>query len=464
MPTVESMTHRIVLLRGENPEVLLSLEGTQRTLPEIRMPRWQRVAEHLTAALSKTYGIDAVLLSSLEATPVESHSEHFFYEVMEACDPRSEAPPHRDWVAVDCLTPSAFRNGSDLQAVRDAVARSMATAEGASDGPFGKLGWFRDLQRWVQNKIRTHGLHLNGRFRQLNGSPTFSLIRFETNGPAVWFKAVGDPNQREYPLTLALARAFRRFLPQIVAIRPEWNGWLTREADGALLYESSSLASWESVARDLTELQIQSIGRVLHLLDLGARDLRTKPLAGLVAPFFQALRELMERQTKIPPSALSRDELGCLSLQVQDAVAVLEESGISSTLGHLDLNPGNIVCSPTQCVFLDWAEAFVGHPFLTLQYLLEHFRRTFGHGQAQEAQLVIRYSAPWRALVFESDLRRALEVAPLVAAFACAAGNGLWTDPRNLEEPRTAGHLRSLARRMQREAHALAKGSLPCLG
>lgn len=461
-PHEEPETRRIILLRGKNPEVLLGFEGAHRTLLEVKIPRWQRVAEHLTAALSETCGIDAVSLSSLEAPPAESGSQQICYEIMEPCGPDADAPREKEWVAVDCLVESAFRGPCDFQAVRQAIAQSLAHAEDTTRGPFGSLGWFTDLQQWVQEGIGRHGLHLNGRFRQLNACPTFSLIRFETDGPAVWFKAVGAPNQREYPLTLVLARLFSRFLPQIIATRPEWNGWLAREAEGPLLHECSGLASWEAAAADLAELQIHSLGRSLHLLDPGARDLRAQALADLVKPFFRAMGELMERQTKLPPTALSREELHCLSLRVQDALTVLEETGIPTALGHLDINPGNIVCSAAGCVFLDWAEAFVGQPFLTFEYLLEHFRRTFGQDHSQETQLVARYSSPWCAFVSESEIRRALEVAPLVAVFAYATGNDLWTDPQKLQDPRSAGYLRSLTRRMEREARGLVERSVPC--
>jgi hypothetical protein len=464
-PHEERETRRIILLRlrrGENPEVLLGFEGTHRVLPEIEIPRWQRVAENLTAALRETCGINAVSLSSLEPPPAQSGSSQIRYEIMEPCGPHDETQCDKEWVSVDALIESAFRDACDFQAARQAIAQSMAYAEDTSSGPFGRLGWFPDLQQWVQEQIGTHGLHLNGRFRQLNACPTFSLIRFETDGPAVWFKAVGAPNQREYPLTLALAHLFSRFLPEIIATRPEWNGWLAREAEGTLLNECSTLASWEAVATDLAELQIQSLGRSLHLLDPGARDLRAWSLADLVQPFFRTMSELMERQTKMPPVALSRDELHRLSARVQDALTVFEETGIPNTLGHLDFNPGNIICSPTGCRFLDWAEAFVGHPFLTFEYLLEHFRRTFGQDDSQETQFAARYTSPWRAFASESDIRRALEVAPLIAVFTHAAGNDLWADPRKLEDPRSAGYLRSLTRRMEREAHGLLERSVPC--
>ena len=297
----ERETRRIILLRGKNPKVLIGFDGAHCTLPQVETPRWQRVAENLTAALTETCGINAVSVSSLETSPADSASRQNRYEIMEPCAPDAEAPRGKEWVAVDCLIESAFRDACDVQAVRQAIAQTMAYAEDTSRGPFGRLGWFPDLQHWVQEQIGTQGLYLNGRFRQLNACPTFSLIRFETDGPAVWFKAVGDPNQREYPLTFALARSFPRFLPQIIATRRESNGWLAREAEGPLLHECSGLASWEAAAADLAELQIHSLGRSLQFLDPGARDLRTWALADLVEPFFRTIGDAMERQTKTPP-------------------------------------------------------------------------------------------------------------------------------------------------------------------
>jgi len=462
-PQEESLTRRIILLRGRDPQVLLGAEGTQYSLPEVTIPRWQRVAENLAGALGKTCGVDAISLSSLETSPRESHSDQACYEIMEPCVPQHEAPHDKKWVAVDCLEQTGFRHPCDFQAIRQAIVQSVASAQDTARRPFGRLGWFADLQQWVEEEIAKEGLHLNGRFRQLNASPTFSLIRFETDGPAVWFKAVGAPNQREYPVTLALARLFSRFIPQIIATRPEWNGWLAQEAEGPLLYESSVLASWESAATDLAELQIHSLGRSLHLLDPGAHDLRAQALVDFVEPFFQAMGELMERQTKTLPAALSREELRCLSTKVLEALAVLEETGIPNTLGTLDINPGNIVCSSAGCVFLDWAEAFVGHPFLTFQYLLEHFKRNIGHDHSQGTQLIARYFCPWRRFASEDDICRALEVAPLVAVFAYATGNDQWKDPGELQEPHALGYLRGLTRRMEQEARVLVERSVSCL-
>jgi hypothetical protein len=456
-------TRRIILLRGHHLMVLLDHDGTRCALPSLTIPRWQRVAENLTASLRGTCGLAAVSLGSVTVPCVESASEAILYELMEACAPGAEAPLGKHWVTVAGLSEAGFRDPLDFHALRQAVAQAAGDIEITPHTPFGRLGWFEEVKNWVQEQLGPHGLHLNGRFRQLNASPAFSLIRFETNGPAVWFKAVGSPNEREFPLTLALARLFPRFVPAILGSRPDWNAWLAREAEGPLLSdESCRLTSWKAAARDLAELQIDSLGRSLHLLEAGARDLRTPALSARVTPFFETATDLMERQVKTSPAPLTREDLGRLSRQVQEALAVVKESNIPASLGHLDFNPGNIIAPLTGCVFLDWAEASVAHPFLTFENLREHFRRTFGPDTTQESNLVSSYSFAWRAFGSEDEVQQALEVSRLLAVFAYAAGSDLWSNLQTREQAQAAAFLRSLTRRMDREACALAERSMPC--
>ena len=114
-------------------------------------------------------------------------------------------------------------------------------------------------------------------------------------------------------------------------------------------------------------------------------------------------------------------------------------------------------------VFVDWAEAHVGHPFFSFEYLVEHFRRVIGTDVALESRLASSYSAPWRQLFSGEIINEALALAPLAAVFAYAAGNDAWKNQERLEDPRVAGYFRSLARRMNREAIQLADRRSPCL-
>jgi hypothetical protein len=456
-------TRRIILLRGKNPQVLLGFDGPHRTLPAVQVPGGERVAERLTERLRTTCSIDAVSITCIEVPHSGASSEATVYEIMEPCEPAADAPLGKYWVSVSGLTESAFCDPNDFEALRQAVAQAIEDIESAPRAPFGRLGWFEEVEDWVQEQIAPHRLDLTGRFRQLNASPTFSLIRFETDGPAVWFKAVGAPNDHEYPITLALTHLVPRFVPTVLATRPDWNAWLSFEAEGPLLLgETCGLAAWKAAARDLAELQMHSIGRSLHLLDVGARDLRTQTLSARVEPFFQFIAHLMERQTKTTPLALTREALTYLSERVRDGLTLLDETNFPSCLEHLDLNPGNIIAPLTGCVFLDWAEASVGHPFLSFEYLREHFRRTCGSDGAQENELVSCYSFAWRRFASEREIHQALEVSPLVAVFAYAAGSDLWSDPQRREQSHAAAFLRSLARRMDREARAFAERNVSC--
>lgn len=244
-------TRRVILLRhseGGYPEVLLGCEGTKHSLPQVQVAHCQRVAEQLATAFKQTYSMDVISISPLDPRVGESNTEHIAYEVMEPHGACEEGSQGKRWIPVSSLVEGGFHERNDFQAVLRAVAQSITSAGDLSDKLFARLGCFHKLEQWVQEQIRPRRLHLQGRYRQLNASPTFSLIRFETDGPAVWFKAVGAPSEHEYTLTLALASSLSRFLPQVIATHPECNGWLSLEAEGTPLHESSQIASWEMVA------------------------------------------------------------------------------------------------------------------------------------------------------------------------------------------------------------------------
>jgi hypothetical protein len=297
------------------------------------------------------------------------------------------------------------------------------------------------------------GLALTGRFTQLNASPSFSLIRFETDLTAIWFKAVGKPNRREFKITVQLAQQFPRHVAKVLGVRPDWNGWLSPEIEGISLAETRELARWEASAADLARLQVESIGKVRPVEQLGARDFRIATLADRVTPFFELVDRLREQPAKVAPPGLSQKELFILGERVQKALYQLDEIRVPATLGHLDLNPGNIISCPTGCVFLDWAEAYVGSPFLSFQYLLEHFRRAVGSKPEDAQSLQAGYAAVWKEVISEDEVAEALELTPLVAVFAYAASD-LRNQPDNLGG---GAYLWSLTRRMRREANQMVE-------
>jgi hypothetical protein len=273
---------------------------------------------------------------------------------------------------------------------------------------------------------------------------------------------VGEPNAREFPITVLLTELFPKYTPTIVATKPECNGWLSLEAEGTALDQTQRVSDWEGAATALARLQIESIGERDRLLSCGARDLRFSTLASLIDPFFESANELMEQQVKVPPAILNHRDLLLLEQRIHAALACLESLGLPETLGHLDMNPGNVIVSGS-CAFLDWAEAYVGPPFFTFQYLLEHLRRAAGRDSALETRIITQYAGQWLSIAPPSRIEEAFSLVSLLAIFAYAAGSNAWSGGMVLRSPQAAGYVRGLTRRMQRAALELVDRRSPCL-
>lgn len=459
----ESEIYRVILLRQASTELLLaSIEGGL-SLPEVTIPRWHRAAENIGAAMKSTWGEEVICLFEADGTTPDACHNRIHYQVTEHWRSVGKSEVWTRWVRMEELHQNSLVDPSDYAAIQRSLAERDTLARDRVAGPFAQLGWFKELFGWVEEVIALRGLHLSGNFRQLNASPTFSLIRFESNGPAIWFKAAGEPNQREFPITLMLSRLFPDYVAPVLAARSAWNAWLAPEVQGVNLTESSDSSLWESAAAAIANLQIESIGRHPELVASGAHDLRLESLQGLVAPVIDVAGHLMEKQSKEPPAVLSKAELRLLARRIRDAFSTLRDLEIPDTLGHLDLNPGNLIVAGCRCAFLDWAEAYVGHPFFSFQYFLEHFRRIAAAHSTSEAKLAASYLEPWKQIISHDFLADAMVCAPLLAAFTYAVGTGAWKQPGALSDPTVAGYLRSLVRRMNREANALCGRRSPCL-
>jgi hypothetical protein len=304
---------------------------------------------------------------------------------------------------------------------------------------------------------------LTGAFQQLSASPTFSLIRLETNAGALWFKATGEPNSHELPVSVVLGQLFPRYVPRILGVHRVWNGWLSAEVEGASLDQIKVPLVWERAAGELAELQIASIGKSLELLKAQSKDLRAPKIEERIGPFVARMGELMAAQEKPTPAPLVQSELAILAEALKESCARLASLGLPNTIGHIDINPGNILVSGDRCVFLDWAEGCVANPLLTFEYLREYMGRAGIEEPAAIDRLVSAYLKPWASFHSPDVMRRASTLSPLVAAFAYAIANDLWRKVDVTQNPTLAGYFRSLTRRMYREAIRVAERSELCL-
>jgi hypothetical protein len=451
---------RILPYRNDGTEILLDITSTRLQLAAVSVPRHKRVAKELTEAINNSWKLETYCLfplshDSTSDIPIRCH-------VVEVCRSDANPPAGMRWFPVPSLAADAFEDAGDFAAIQSTCGAMDRYRQGELPGAFGRPGWLRPITAWVEIHARAVGLSLNGEFRQLNASAEFSLIRFETDGPALWFKAVGEPNLHEYHITRKLASLFPNFLPRILSTHADWNAWLAVETEGCPLDGDSTHSSWVAAAENLAILQIETLGRGFELVKAGCKDLRPCSLVPLVAPFLETMTELMQQQVKLSPPPLSQEQLLSLGGEIIASLNEFEQCGIPNALGHLDFNTRNILVSGHGCVFLDWAEAYVGPPFFTFQYLLERWRQCHGFDTDRQEFLISSYTRPWARFVLSKQIAAAFRPVPLLAAFSYAVGGTGWQN-RGTIHPETARYLRSLTRRMKREAAALQERRALCV-
>jgi hypothetical protein len=300
----------------------------------------------------------------------------------------------------------------------------------------------------MKESLRPSGIEWNGRLRQLNSSAPFALIRFETNRQAVWFKAVGKPNLREFPITIRLAESFPEYLPRVIATKPEWNGWLAEESVGQVLCDIPEPRAWEQAAEALAKFQLASIPSSGELLASGAHDMRLSTLLSLIEPFFHVIHKRLG--TALAPMDCS--EVDTLQMQIRHILERMRDLNLPDALGHLDFNPGNILVAPRRSTFLDWAEASLGHPFFTFEHLRQHAHRAFPQDANLTTRMASAYAAPWKAFGSPSKVQESLSLSVPAAIFAYAVRCLPSSESGWIDEPQIQNYIASLVRRIKREA------------
>jgi hypothetical protein len=454
-------SYRLIVTRRNASEILLSQDRPSLTLPRVTIRPRQRVAEQLVSELSGNWGLETYCLFVPNFSTSRRNGGGTNCAVMESVRHTDKESGGTRWMprsaAADCS------DTGDAAAIRDALEELDSYMKGEKPGPFAKPGWLRELFRWTEEQVAPLGLRVTGGFRQWNASPTFSLLRLETNDRALWFKATGEPNSHELSVSLLLARLFPNHVPRILGVHPAWNGWLSADVLGLALDETSDCSTWERAAWELAELQIASIGKSRELLEGKCKDLRLPEIVKWIDPFLARMAEFMAAQEKKTPAPLANSELASLGEGLKEACALLQSFSLPDTLGHIDFNPGNILVSSDHCVFLDWAEGCVTNPLVTFEYLLRHLERSGVAEPAANARLSAAYLRPWAAFISIGDLRRALAAAPPVAVFVHAIAGDAWRTLDPVSNPALAGYFRSLARRMYRDVVRAAEGSELCL-
>jgi hypothetical protein len=313
-------------------------------------------------------------------------------------------------------------------------------------------GEFAEMTCWIEEQMERLGLTPVGRIEQQKIWTLSAILRIETSGGTLYFKAVPEMFRAEAQLTGILSEFYPEHSPGLIA-RDEARGWmLMRDMGGTPLRQVADVAKTEEALRLYARMQREMETRAEALLALGCRDRRLERLVGQVAPLLADTAVLRSRHS----NALSEGEvnqLRALESQLPVLCERLAEHRIPATLEHGDFHSGNIMVTEPNLLFFDWTDGSVSHPFFSMFTLLEE-----GDIEKEERErLRDIYLDAWTDRAPMEGLREAYDLAQTLGALYHALSY-YWivqnTEPSSLWqwEDVPAYYLRAFLQRMAQSA------------
>ena len=271
--------------------------------------------------------------------------------------------------------------------------------------------WRCDVARWIRERLRELGLSLVGPIEHSHVRPWGTAVRVPTDGGILWFKANVPPLAFEVPLVETIAERTPERVPRVLASDGP-RGWLLMADAGPILDDlhpdGPPIEIWQEFLRAYAQLQIDVAPATETLVAAGVPDRR---LPKLLDPLSQVLEnDRLVRPT--PEFALNDDELERLHLlipKLREATEVLAALDLPDSVQHDDLHGWNVCVHDGGYRFIDWGDACISHPLLSLGVPLWHVGRDRADGPRDA------YLEPWTALRPYDELVAACDAAMLLA-------------------------------------------------
>ncbi len=266
--------------------------------------------------------------------------------------------------------------------------------------------WRANFEAWVAHALTEAGETVVGALEEVHLRPWSVVLRAETDR-GVRFAKAGAGSQRFEPALLAhLLRFDDTLLPGLIA-RDEAQGW-SITADGGrrardIEDRDEVLAILTTVLPRFARLQRAAADSVPQMLALGVPDARPSTLVGSLEALLAAPERLTGGDEALTDA--ERLELVALLPAFDEAVRAVEAGPIPASVDHGDLHDANVYVDGGGRV-LDWGDAAVAHPFMSLLVVDVALENRFElMPDSDEVRRVHRaYLAPWSEIAAIDEL------------------------------------------------------------
>lgn len=215
---------------------------------------------------------------------------------------------------------------------------------------------------WIDPRLEALGRPRTGEPEQAHSQAWSTVLRVPTTAGDVWVKSVSDDLRHEAAVHQVVAARAPERVPPFLAADVD-RGWMLMDDAGRRLREvveqERSLERWHDVLGATARIQLAVTPDVPLLL---AKGVPHHPLDRLADDYaaFVAAHDLDARFREAAPL-------------VADLSAQLASYGVAETVQHDDLHDGQVFLGRPETgthLVLDWGDACVTHPFLTLAVTL----------------------------------------------------------------------------------------------
>ncbi|MGH3024363.1 MAG: phosphotransferase [Gaiellaceae bacterium] len=305
--------------------------------------------------------------------------------------------------------------------------------------------WLDEAVEWIEGELARLGRDVTGQMEQPHVRPWSTVLRVPTAAGDLWFKACMPALAHEVAVVEVLSRRCGDSLPELLAADAA-RGWMLQTDAGERVRELADPERWVEILPRYAGLQVDAAEIADELRRVGAPD---RGLAALPAAF----EDLLRRQRDLEPGAVTqlRERIPRIA-ELCDELAAL---GLPETIQHDDLHSGNVFVRDGRYLFIDWGDACLAHPFLTLHVTLRVL--AYELGLPEDARELDRfrdaYLEPWTAFRPADELVAALPAADLLGALGRAlnwqlVAEGAPPADRGEYDEDVADRLRLLAERL----------------
>ncbi len=275
--------------------------------------------------------------------------------------------------------------------------------------------WLLQATAWVSAEVAAAGVAVVRPLEPARVSPWSALWRVPTSDGALWLKACAPTMTHEVAVLSLLSRVRPDVVPPILAVEPKQGLILMRDG-GELLRPRTrgerEVEHWTHIFPRYARLQRELAPYAGEMLAAGVMDRRPTTLPALYDALLadEAALAIGAAHGLTPAE---HAQLRALSPTFAARCLQVDALGIPATIDHSDFHDANILLDGVDYRFIDWGDACVAHPFLTLPVALRSIAYGLGlaAGDPFLAQLRDLYLAQWLDYGTLDDLRGVLAIA-----------------------------------------------------